>query len=797
MNRIRLSLGCLTSALLVGAAPALGQVEGRIARAGLFAGADPIVRGGNWTFVEVELRQGGPDPFEGELHVEQRDRDGDIATSVMQVALAPGTEWRPYRVYFVPYEAASGPAVQVTLFNAEGEQIKIQDDTGRLVSHLLAPTTSELSPEDLLIVDLTNPRRLPHVALLDVENRREHNRVNARKVRSLSPAELPAQWHGLDAVDVVVWDDADPSSLSQQQVDALVHWVEAGGRLLITSGKNWQALAASPLAEALPVDIRGVDQRTEAQEFLDLVENDAYEGFLDRHFLKHPITRCRLRPRPGALALPADCPNPQICYRRMLGRGFLVFVGAPLAQLLPAPKRYTSTTNDDPGNAEAPAENDPFLSVACERVVARKLLALPPVLERGDSMQMLDPTDLFQVLRSSVGFESVGAKFLVFAVLFAIVYTLVATGGSYWYLRRRGWLHHCWTAFGVVSVLGSVVGIIMVGALRGVTTKLWQTTIVDAHAGVDHGHAACLFGVKTPNHTRLDVRLPVGEDGNGESGPVEVMPGSSSWDSADTRFVAAAQYNSVSAGMGLNDVPVRATLKEFMGSWHGRLGGALEGRLILRRVKDTNDPLPWEFAEGSYLRNNLGVALHDCYLLESSEEVAGASPISLASCFFLGDLPAEGPDSQLDNATLRQRLMYQTAPGAAPEDPPERIKRLPLLDASLKNWTSQLRSLIPLGGNLSQSRARLTGREAYTAALLLSTFGLMREGVDGFRRSHGRVLDCIHGLGKQTAILIGYADETPPAILEVDRDPLRPNKSLTIYRVVIPVTRQSAADSPR
>ena len=52
-------------------------------------------------------------------------------------------------------------------------------------------------------------------------------------------------------VDVIVWDDADPSQTGPRQIDALIEGVRDGGRLLITSGSNWQSLVSSPVARAL------------------------------------------------------------------------------------------------------------------------------------------------------------------------------------------------------------------------------------------------------------------------------------------------------------------------------------------------------------------------------------------------------------------------------------------------------------------------------------------------------------------------------------------------------------------
>ena len=775
--------------------PVIGQesapVEGRITRIGLFAGGDPILRSGTWSFVEVELRSLAAGPFGGELRLEQRDRDGDIVISRVSVALEPNGDWRPYQVYFVPYDLGIGGSVHVTLHDEAGDQLEIIDEKGSRVAKIESPSASDLSPDELLIVDIASSGRLPHVALLDVNRRRQEQQVNRRRVRSMAPRELPQRAEGLDAVDAITWDEADPSELNGQQIDALIEWVKGGGRLLITAGKNWRSLAGSPLADALPVTLRGVEERTEAQEFTDIVSQANYSGRLDRHYAKNPFQRCLMTPREGAIALPANCPNPQICFRRQIGRGVLTFLGASLNQLLPAPKKISSAVSAGEG-VEAGEEKDPFIEVACERVLARRLLSLPPVFkEEPKGWTGQGTTDLFQVLRSSIAFEGVGTKFLIFAILFATAYTFVATVGSYWYLKKRTWLHHGWTAFGIVSIAGSVLGTGMVGMLRGVTKSLWQTSVVDGFAGQDEAHAGCLFGIKTPNHTRLDITLPVGEQAPGlpkQFGPLRAVPGSAdTLERPDSQFASASSYECLLAGERLAEVPVRATLKEIQGDWDGPLPGRFEGRIVLRRPDQKDSSLRYEFAPGSFLRNGLGVPLKDCYLFLTDEETAGEGVTVLANYFLVGDLAEEGVEAELSDAQLRQRLLSD------PRDKTQPLKTMPRLSDKIGDWAGEMRSFMPLGGGgLQPSAAQLTGSDEYTSVLLLSFFDLLREDPSrpvNLRRGHGRRLDCTKRLTRMTALLIGRSEAPGPARLMVDQKGLAPSQSNTIYRIVIPVER--------
>jgi hypothetical protein len=614
-------------------------------------------------------------------------------------------------------------------------------------------------------------------------------------VRRMTPQELPEHWQGLEAADAIVWDNADPSALTEQQIGALIEWVSQGGRLLITGGTNAQALGNSALAAALPVKIKSVEQVREAQEFTQIVKNNEFEVDLDRGYNKHPITRCRFDVLAGAMPIPADCPNPQIAWRKQSGRGEVTFVGASLTELLPSSSEPAGKDNPKDAAEVRALLSNPFVA-ACENVIGRNFLSLPEVREQKYAgMMTLQPRDLFRDLRSSVGFESVSAGFLVFALLFAISYTIVATFGSYWYLKRRSWPHLCWLAFAVVSIAGSVVGTTMVWGLRGVRMQVWQTTIVDGHQGSPLARAACLFGVKTPDHTRLKLRFPKSgaEQGAGlQAGELRPMPEVLSQDAIESQFVAPERYTSLLDGVRLENVPVRATLKEFQGNWHGSIDGQLDARIIEQRTDDSR--IKYDFGKGSYIRNELGVTLRDCYLLETLDDAAGRS--SEVRCYYVGDLAKTGPGAALMDDALHTRLFLERKAGAPAGEPPTRIERYPRLNECFKDWAN--RALGPgwsaqqTGRDPRLAPAASRGESEYYTALLLSVFDLLDADPDSrqvVRRSHGRRLDCTKLLTNRTAVLIGWSDDPPPMFLEIDGAPWRPSKALTVYRFVVPVER--------
>jgi hypothetical protein len=775
------------------------DVEGRVVRVGLFAGAGPIVRTGCWSFVEVQLRSAASTVVDGQLRLEQTDRDGDVATFVQDAALAPGSEWRTYQIYFIPYEISGSREVLIRLFDKEDKLIPIQDESGNVRQFLTCPPFGVMSGDHLLVIDLTGPRKLPHIALLDMQNTSKRDHVNAVMVRKMTPAELPARPQGLEAADVMVWDNADPSQISPQQISALVEWVHRGGRLLITAGSNWQALAGSPLAEWMPVLIRGVVRRNEVQEFEDLVRSDNYKLRLARHYLKHPITRCQMTLLPEAMPVPhwgrGDFP---IVYRRFVGRGWITFIGASLHELLPAPLSALAAVESDPDKPDAPPNEDVFVSEGVRRVVAQSLLALPLPIERDVTGNVFRPNiDLFEIARRSISFESVGTLFLIFAILFSLIYVGSATVGSSWFLKRRGAEQHAWTAFAIVSIVGSLIGVGFVWTLRGVSKRVWQTSFVDAQAGSHEAVATCLIGLKTPDHTRLDLRMPSKlEDATiaDYASSLRVMPPAEVLGAMEESFIAPDYYISALGRKMLEHVPVRATLKEFVGSWRGQMDGKLDGKLILE--KNTGEDrvrIRQQFGGDSYIRNNLGVDLKRCVLLDTNDDTAGGGRMVLENCFSLGDIPKSGTGSLLDATELKRRMYYKQGEKGSPVELKlaNRIAKLPLLSDQIESWRRDLQGFLGRQEDTATAAERITVDQEYAALLLLSVYDLIRPENKGneaaLLRSAGRGLGCTHLLTRRTAILIGYSDDPPPAAIDVDSRKLMPEKSRTIYRFVIPV----------
>ncbi len=809
-----------------GPTSSLFQVAGRITRVGLGGSGAPLIRTGEWSFVEVELATRGGGAFTGLLEVRQADLDGDLARYQARVALAPNAGPRTYRVYFVPDGRGATDAVRVRLLDESGRVRPITDESAagqtpastrnELVSSPLTPIDSEirliadLSSPPVALLGYVPPRRDPSGRLADDTGAWRTIRLDARSV--------PDSGRGLEPVDAIVWDDADPASLSPAQVDALTDWVRHGGRLVLTAGRNWQTLNGPLLSHLLPARIEETIRVDELQEFAGkIVRDDACD--LAAYYKNHPVVRCRMKPRPESLPIPSD---PQrlagldpAAYRRPYGRGMVVLVGASLRDLLAPIPLPRSEPPESAGNQPDPEADIRAAARAARADLLRVLLGVPD--GRGRTSPGLTTVDLFDRLRATIGFQASGALYLLTAVVFATAYTTGATIGSWWWLRRRRLLHHGWTAFTLCALAGSAAGGLFLGSLRGVRMRIEQATVVDGVANSVLASAYALFGVKTPAHQALSLRLPtvgLGDDGGESRGVIRTVPNPGSEWFAEPTFATPESYLCSSDGTVIDRWPVRATLKQVEGQWEGALPGRLEARLVLAEATSSDGRIEYP-ATGTFIRNRLGVDLRRCVLLKTSSETA-VDPARI-ECHELGDLPARGAGAELDEGDLR-RLFVRPAgqrpdgDGSGPADALAadsaevflNASELPTLATTMTKWAANTEGLMALTTLARPGAATATGRrfQAEQALLMLSAHSLLPYAETGaerrssFRAGHGRRLDRMAALTRDTALLFGFADDPSPVSLHVDGAPPSAVAGWTAYRFVLPVERRGASRHP-
>jgi len=406
------------------------------------------------------------------------------------------------------------------------------------------------------------------------------------------------------------------------------------------------------------------------------------------------------------------------------------------------------------------------------------------------------PISLFSSVVGAIAFSTSSSVYLFCAFVFSVVYLLVATGGTWWFLGRRKERRHAWSAFALVGLCAGLVSVMAVGWVRGLGDRVHQLSVIDVDVGSHYGRGVAFFGIKTATDRELDLWLPADPTTALEptAGACQLKPLPPSSDPTDAQlgFADPEDYQVIPASAVIEGVRVRSTLKRFEGRWNGPIHGQIEGRIVMNRDGTLNT--------ASFVLNELGVDLNDCYLLH-----AQLDPFDIRH----GSLAVTPRDNAINAYPIKRIPSGERVNLAALCNPKSDAdgKRsgavLPRLRDRHKAWSAPLVPSLRMGFGSVESDFAL-GQER-NALLIASTVGdfdpasLAGHGFFGlgqatFTRDRLRSLDLRARLRRDTAILVGFTDDPGPVRLFRGTGggsyrPMEPDRShsTTMYRVRLPV----------
>ena len=198
-------------------------VEARVMLAG-------HARLGAWMAVDVRIRNDGP-PLVGELRLAGGAQGRTSFSTPVDV---PTTSDKHYRLYAQP--PAFGGEIQIA-FVVDGRTVTTTPvaftihDPGQLVVGVVA--------ED--------PQRLGRsIDLLPSAN------GAAPAIVSLTPSDLPERVEGWAALDRLVWQDVESTSLTEEQLAAMRGWIAGGGHLVLVGGTANPSVLSAFADDLLP-----------------------------------------------------------------------------------------------------------------------------------------------------------------------------------------------------------------------------------------------------------------------------------------------------------------------------------------------------------------------------------------------------------------------------------------------------------------------------------------------------------------------------------------------------------------
>lgn len=791
--RSRLNLYLSAIVLVVCSSFALARVEVNVTHVGFPSVArGDVIRAGSWVPVVVDVVLANDASFDGVIRLAQPDGDGDECYDSAELHLrAESGGVRRLFLYALANPLRNRDRFHVEVRGADGEAVEVVSQGVLTYIAGTAAPAETVAEDDLLVLSVSNAA-VGRISSLMEDGAREsfHQAIH---VAHLGPSDLPELWLGLDAVDYIVWDEANPDDLTPRQVEALVEWTRNGGTLFIAASRTAAALKLNKVLEPiLPVDLGDVVSVESLPEFrlamLDPPRSDAEaEKVVNKGWelvpFDTPVPMVARTPRADALWIRSDSSfASDIITRRRLGQGHVIFSAIALRDLfgLPGGVRKFFT-----------------------RVFQLRGLDNP------DGSKAM-PRSLQPSVVSAVGFSTSGSFYLLMAALFSISYMLAATFGTWKALGLRGWRHHSWSAFALVAIAASFLSLVGVGWMRGLVDRVHQIAIIDADAGNAQANATAFFGFKTALDKEVDLWLP--SDWAGATEPtasncfLRPLPEGNDPDEAERSFADPEEYRLVPTAAMIDDVRIRATLKRFEGRWQGPLGGKLTGQITVRGREITPD---------SYIVNELGVDLEDCYLIQpalNTDTVAGGRDQGIYA-YPLGSIP-----SGLAKVLLHPRC-YATQGNETINDV---MIRSQLEDAHVA-WTARFKGILDVFSSSMRGDRSFTVGAEKDALLLLSTLGEFdtdsmgipaqtwgMSGMPTWSRDRMRRLDLrtqLHA-GRVSpppaepgaVVLIGFAAGPGPIRLfsrsgERDFRPLQPEspESWCMYRIRIPTTPLAAA----
>lgn len=763
---------CVAALLAAVARVAAQPVQGTVRSVGFQANVPSrfVIRQGQWFPIVLELAAQTGRPIQCRVAVERADLDGDrVQYTEPLVALTPEAGLKKVWCYAVSAREEIGPPMTV----------EVRDAAGNLLTELSAPPFEVVSNDYMLVVDVSaSPAAL--IGELDADRgeyvspewgeRRYYRNVC---VARLPAADLPDRWFGLEAADVVVWDEPDPDALAAWQLEALAEWVRQGGQLVIGIGPSWPKLRASPLAAILP--IRGMSATIEVTDLPQVRARFAASG---QAAFRSPVSLAVGTLADGAFATLFE----RVGARRV-----------PLVSMRPVGS----------GRVTAVAVRLRDLSeLGLNRSFLRELLDVVELTdayrnnEAGNSSLLTQVIWLYRAVVEGVEFRAQASLRMLAALGFVAAYIGLSTFASWWWLERHRLTHLSWTVFAGFAAVTGTLSLGAVALSRGVLEALHSVSFVDLEAGSTEARGVSWFGYKSSRRQRVDLRLP------GEGGYLRPM---ASGPEPAAAYAAPERYAAVPREALLQDVLMRATVKQFEARWSRVLEGTIHGQLTASRESGRILPESW-------IRNDLPVPTGLGWLLYIDPRLGGREGVPLRAATLttrsdrgeLLDKPVMPPAVNVlavsvpalrpgENATELGKAEYLrfdedyarwNASGASPRNEP------PL--ASLWRWQNQ--SWVP---SLAPQIGWQAGVPAPVAAMMLcSTRDLyLASPAGGDFEQFGTPIstaglvdvDVTHWLTRGQAVLLLPSETPAPVGLARGQRPMQPQAGRALYRVRIPI----------
>jgi hypothetical protein len=626
----------LHSALLISSA--FAQVKGEVESIGF----ENYYRPDCWTQMVIKLTPETDKAADYLVRVSQQDMDRDQPIYTRQVTVTGtdengnGREQR-FRVYFKPTPTDGGlpdasdvsktlaslqKALSVQLWTTGSKPAFVA--TLPITNTILSLCNPESRRETKLVLAVTGGASVPPHREYDAGV--TTGMLEDVAMVPVEPSELPENSIGYEAVDAILWLDPNPDQLTaggDERLRALQNWVRGGGHLVICQQTDqWQKTLG--FADLLPVSINGVRTKNDAEPLRSLARNreDVGGTLVDPwDFMHGPMTLGVATIRPGAyvdqwIAWPNGDLTPYIA-RKPYGCGCVTWVAQDLGDRAAA---STMVNGERSETIHWPAIWNRVFDWKDDPLSLNRI---------GDQQKSVyadgEPVDIGRKLNDeTMELDNKSLWLISVAVIFFIVYWVVAGPGTFFFLLAKGRSGANWFIFAAAAIAFTLLTVLMVDLiLRGppdlhhfsvVRESAAQADITGQSAGVSSAavaHVYSRFGLYVPRDGEQKLEIKDAAAGTAaDLSPYAIPPldlgNNAPNDIGPSYFVPV---NDVSSGEPtVVRVPYRRTLKKLEADWTGDpaetgLSGGIEGT--------------GKLADGTYLEgkltNGTGQSLRDVY----------------------------------------------------------------------------------------------------------------------------------------------------------------------------------------
>lgn len=295
---------------------------------------------------------------------------------------------------------------------------------------------------------------------------------------------LPRSAVGYDALDVLLLNAPDLSVLDDEQQQAIVDWVAAGGSLLLWPG-DFPVPDRGPLIDALPAEIGLMDVVELSPEQEDAAGVQLRDTQQDGR-----LTTRRLNPKPDAAAVPLLGLQNVAAYHRPLGLGTIVVVPVDLPRL-----RFRQP--DRAAAAWRPVLR-PMIGKAADRPAATPAMAYG----YGDPQEGAGEVQIADVLGNVPGAGRFGFSY----VAVVLIGLMLVVGPVDWFVLRL-MKRQAWTWVTTSGWIGLVtVGAIYAGHLTKSGDLHFRTFSVVDQAGGRSVATRDYVGIYAPRSSEYDIK---------------------------------------------------------------------------------------------------------------------------------------------------------------------------------------------------------------------------------------------------------------------------------------------------